>query len=165
MYTKKNIERNNTNSMMKRKKLIICIGIILTMIGFSKYFAVNVQSSLPIGIYLKIPARQIKKNDIVIFDLDKKYDKYYKTRKIKYPMKRIVADSNDSLEIKRNRIFVNDESYGEMLPLEIEKPSLKIAKGCYYTLSKQPNSFDSRYYGQVCKKEILYKAYFLIPLF
>ena len=102
---------------------------------------------------------------IVIFYLDKKYDKYYKTRKIKYPMKRIVADSNDILEIKRNRIFVNDESYGELLPLEIEKPSLKIDKGCYYTLSKQPNSFDSRYYGQVCRKEILYKAYFLIPLF
>ena len=96
---------------------------------------------------------------------DKKYDKYYKTRKIKYPMKRIVADFNDTLEIKRNRIFVNDESYGELLPLEIEKPSLKIAKGCYYTLSKQQNSFDSRYYGQVCRKEILYKAYFLIPLF
>ena len=151
--------------MMKRKKLIICIGIMLIMIVFSKYFAVNVQPSLPIGIYLKIPAKEIKKNDIVIFDLDKKYDKYYKTRTIKYPMKRIVADSNDSLEIKRNRIFVNDESYGELLPLGLEKPSLKIDKGCYYTLSKQQNSFDSRYYGQVCRKEILYKAYFLIPLF
>ena len=106
MYNKKNIERNNTNSMMKRKKLIICIGIMLIMIVFSKYFAVNVQPSLPIGIYLKIPAKEIKKNDIVIFDLDKKYDKYYKTRKIKYPMKRIVADFNDTLEIKRNRITI-----------------------------------------------------------
>ena len=148
-----------------RKRLIVYGVIIISMLVFSKYLAVNVQSSLPIGIYVIIPAKEVKKNDIVIFDLDKKYDKYYKTRKIKYPMKRIVADSNDSLEIKRNRIFVNDESYGELLPLGLEKPSLKIDKGCYYTLSKQPNSFDSRYYGQVCKKEILYKAYFLIPLF
>ena len=150
---------------MMRKRLIVYGVIIISMLVFSKYLAVNVQSSLPIGIYVIIPAKEVKKNDIVIFDLDKKYDKYYKTRKIKYPMKRIVADSNDSLEIKRNRIFVNDESYGELLPLGLEKPSLKIDKGCYYTLSKQPNSFDSRYYGQVCKKEILYKAYFLIPLF
>ena len=148
-----------------RKRLIVYGVIIISMLVFSKYLAVNVQSSLPIGIYVIIPAKEVKKNDIVVFDLDKKYDKYYKTRKIKYPMKRIVADSNDSLEIKRNRIFVNDESYGELLPLGLEKPSLKIDKGCYYTLSKQPNSFDSRYYGQVCKKEILYKAYFLIPLF
>ena len=148
-----------------RKRLIVYGVIIISMLVFSKYLAVNVQSSLPIGIYVIIPAKEVKKNDIVIFDLDKKYDKYYKTRKIKYPMKRIVADSNDSLEIKRNRIFVNDESYGELLPLGLEKPSLKIDKGCYYTLSKQPNSFDSRYYGQVCRKEILYKAYFLIPLF
>lgn len=148
-----------------RKRLIVYGVIIISMLVFSKYLAVNVQSSLPIGIYVIIPAKEVKKNDIVIFDLDKKYDKYYKTRKIKYPMKRIVADSNDILEIKRNRIFVNDESYGELLPLEIEKPSLKIDKGCYYTLSKQPNSFDSRYFGQVCQKEILYKAYFLIPLF
>ena len=150
---------------MMRKRLIVYGVIIISMLVFSKYLAVNVQSSLPIGIYVIIPAKEVKKNDIVVFDLDKKYDKYYKTRKIKYPMKRIVADSNDSLEIKRNRIFVNDESYGELLPLGLEKPSLKIDKGCYYTLSKQPNSFDSRYYGQVCKKEILYKAYFLIPLF
>ena len=134
-----------------RKRLIVYGVIIISMLVFSKYLAVNVQSSLPIGIYVIIPAKEVKKNDIVIFDLDKKYDKYYKTRKIKYPMKRIVADSNDILEIKRNRIFVNDESYGELLPLEIEKPSLKIDKGCYYTLSKQPNSFDSRYYGQVCR--------------
>ena len=148
-----------------RKRLIVYGVIIISMLVFSKYLAVNVQSSLPIGIYVIIPAKEVKKNDIVVFDLDKKYDKYYKTRKIKYPMKRIVADSNDSLEIKRNRIFVNDESYGELLPLGLEKPSLKIDKGCYYTLSKQPNSFDSRYYGQVCRKEILYKAYFLIPLF
>lgn len=148
-----------------RKRLIVYGVIIISMLVFSKYLAVNVQSSLPIGIYVIIPAKEVKKNDIVIFDLDKKYDKYYKTRKIKYPMKRIVADSNDILEIKRNRIFVNDESYGELLPLGLEKPSLKIDKGCYYTLSKQPNSFDSRYYGQVCRKEILYKAYFLIPLF
>jgi signal peptidase I len=150
---------------MMRKRLIVYGVIIISMLVFSKYLAVNVQSSLPIGIYVIIPAKEVKKNDIVIFDLDKKYDKYYKTRKIKYPMKRIVADSNDILEIKRNRIFVNDESYGELLPLGLEKPSLKIDKGCYYTLSKQPNSFDSRYYGQVCRKEILYKAYFLIPLF
>lgn len=148
-----------------RKRLIVYGVIIISMLVFSKYLAVNVQSSLPIGIYVIIPAKEVKKNDIVVFDLDKKYDKYYKTRKIKYPMKRIVADSNDSLEIKRNRIFVNDESYGELLPLGLEKPSLKIDKGCYYTLSKQPNSFDSRYFGQVCRKEILYKAYFLIPLF
>ena len=150
---------------MMRKRLIVYGVIIISMLVFSKYLAVNVQSSLPIGIYVIIPAKEVKKNDIVVFDLDKKYDKYYKTRKIKYPMKRIVADSNDSLEIKRNRIFVNDETYGELLPLGLEKPSLKIDKGCYYTLSKQPNSFDSRYFGQVCRKEILYKAYFLIPLF
>ena len=149
---------------MMRKRLIVYGVIIISMLVFSKYLAVNVQSSLPIGIYVIIPAKEVKKNDIVVFDLDKKYDKYYKTRKIKYPMKRIVADSNDSLEIKRNRIFVNDESYGELLPLGLEKPSLKIDKGCYYTLCKQPNSFDSRYFGQVCRKEILYKAYFLIPL-
>lgn len=150
---------------MMKKRLIIYGLIILFLIGFSNYLVVNVQSSLPIGIYLRIPAKNLKKNDIVIFDLDKKYDKYYKTRKIKYPMKKIVADNTDNIEIKENRIFVNGENYGEILALDVEKPSLKIENGCYYTLSKQKNSFDSRYYGQVCQKEILYKAYFLIPLF
>ncbi|MDR2878611.1 MAG: S26 family signal peptidase [Fusobacteriales bacterium] len=151
--------------MMRRRTIIIYVTVILSIIILSPYLVVNIQPSLPIGIYLRIPAKKVKKNDIVIFDLDDKYDKYYKVRKIRYPMKRIVADYNDRVKIKRNRIFVNEESYGEILPLDMERPSLKIDKGCYYTLSKQINSFDSRYYGQVCQKEILYKAYFLIPLF
>lgn len=147
------------------KKIIVIYSLILLfLLAGSRYLAVNVQPSLPVGIYLRLPAKHIKKNDIVIFELDEKYDKYYKTRKIKYPMKRIIADSNDLLEIKRNRIFINGESYGEILPLDVEDPSLKIDKGCYFLLSKSQNSFDSRYHGQVCQKQILYKAYFLIPL-
>ena len=61
------------------------------MIVFSKYFVVNVQPSLPIGIYLKIPAKEIKKNDIVttkiinnminnLYELEKAYPKNIKIK-------------------------------------------------------------------------------------
>lgn len=147
------------------KKIIVIYSLILLfLLAGSRYLAVNVQPSLPVGIYLRLPAKHIKKNDIVIFELDKKYDKYYKTGKIKYPMKKIAAGSSDEITVKRNRIFVNGESYGEILSLDIPKPNFEIDNGCYFLLSKNQNSFDSRYFGQICKKDIVYKAYFLIPL-
>lgn len=147
-----------------KKIIIIYSSVILFLLAGSEYLAVNVQPSLPVGIYLRLPAKNIKKNDIVIFNLDEKYNVFYKTGKIKYPMKKITADSSDEITIKRNRIFVNGESYGEILSLALPKPNFKIDNGCYFLLSKNQNSFDSRYFGQICKKDIVYKAYFLVPL-
>ena len=51
---------------MMRKRLIVYGVIIISMLVFSKYLAVNVQSSLPIGIYVIIPAKEVKKNEYVI---------------------------------------------------------------------------------------------------
>ena len=100
-----------------------------------------------------------------MFYLDKKYDKYYKNKKsIKYPMKRIVADNKDIITVKNNHIYVNQEDYGEILDLGMEQPVFNIEKDCFFLLSKKPHSFDSRYYGQVCRKDFKYKARLLIEM-
>ena len=102
---------------MQIKKIKPILLILLVVIVASNLI-INFQPSLPLGLYLKIHGRQYKKGDIVVFYLDKKYDKYYKNKKsIKYPMKRIVADNKDMITVKNNHIYVNQEDYGEILDL------------------------------------------------
>lgn len=138
----------------KKYLLILIISVFISM-----FFMKNLQPSLPLGIYMKIFNRNYKKGDIVIINLDRKYHKYFnKKGVIKYVMKKITADYNDTVTINNGHIYVNDQDYGQIENLSIPVPDLKIKKGCFFVFSTQPGSFDSRYFGQVCEKDIKYKA-------
>ena len=138
----------------KKYLLILIISVFISM-----FFMKNLQPSLALGIYMKIFSRNYKKGDIVIINLDRKYHKYFnKKGVIKYVMKKITADYNDTVSVNNNHIYVNNQDYGRIENLSIPVPDLKIKKGCFFVLSTQPGSFDSRYFGQVCEKDIKYKA-------
>jgi conjugative transfer signal peptidase TraF len=138
----------------KKYLLILIISVFISM-----FFMKNLQPSLPLGIYMKIFSRNYKKGDIVIINLDRKYHKYFnKKGVIKYVMKKITADYNDTVSVSNSHIYVNNQDYGQIENLSIPVPDLKIKKGCFFVLSTQPGSFDSRYFGQVCEKDIKYKA-------
>ena len=125
---------------------------------FVNVLVANTQPSVPIGLYVKAGNKNLKKGDIVVFHLDEKYNKFYNSKNNLQPMKTIQATSDDIVFIKNNQIYVNNESFGEVLPIGVKADSLKIKKDCFFLLSKKKNSFDSRYYGQVCKKDIYYKT-------
>ena len=138
----------------KKYLLILIISVFISM-----FFMKNLQPSLPLGIYMKIFSRNYKKGDIVIINLDRKYHKYFnKKGVIKYVMKKITADYNDTVSVSNSHIYVNNQDYGRIENLSIPVPDLKIKKGCFFVLSTQPGSFDSRYFGQICEKDIKYKA-------
>lgn len=138
----------------KKYLLILIISVFISM-----FFMKNLQPSLPLGIYMKIFNRNYKKGDIVIINLDRKYHKYFNKKGIiKYVMKKITADYNDTVSVNNSHIYVNNQDYGQIENLSIPVPDLKIKKGCFFVLSTQPGSFDSRYFGQVCEKDIKYKA-------
>lgn len=133
--------------------------ILIISIFISMFFMKNLQPSLPLGIYMKNFRKNYKKGDIIIIDLEKKYHRYFnKKGVIKYVMKKITADYNDTVSVSNSHIYVNNQDYGLIENLSIPVPDLKIKKGCFFVLSTQPGSFDSRYFGQVCEKDIKYKA-------
>ena len=138
--------------MKVKKILLISFGIItllmISLLFILKFFSPNAQPSLPIGIYFKYKSKDYKKGDIIVFQLDEKYNQFYNSENTLLPMKRIIAD----------HIFVNNEDYGEVLELGLKRPNGKIEKNCFYLLSKTKYSFDSRYYGQICKRDIKYKT-------
>ena len=138
----------------KKYLLILIISIFISM-----FFMKNLQPSLPLGIYMKNFSKDYKKGDIIIIDLEKKYHKYFNRKEvIKYVMKKITADYNDTVTINNGHIYVNDQDYGQVENLSLPVPNLRIKKGCFFVLSAQPGSFDSRYFGQICEKNIKYKA-------
>lgn len=133
--------------------------ILIISAFISMFFMKNLQPSLPLGIYMKNFNKGYKKGDIIIIDLEKKYHKYFNRKGvIKYVMKKITADYTDNVSIKNNHIYINNQDYGQIENLSIPVPDLKIKRGCFFVLSAQPGSFDSRYFGQVCEKDIKYKA-------
>lgn len=138
----------------KKYLLILIVSIFISM-----FFMKNLQPSLPLGIYMKNFSKDYKKGDIIIIDLEKKYHKYFNRKGvIKYVMKKITADYNDTVTINNGHIYVNDQDYGQIENLSLPVPDLRIKKGCFFVLSVQPGSFDSRYFGQICEKNIKYKA-------
>ena len=138
----------------KKYLLILIISIFISM-----FFMKNLQPSLPLGIYMKNFSKDYKKGDIIIIDLEKKYHKYFNRKGvIKYVMKKITADYNDTVTINNGHIYVNDQDYGQIENLSLPVPDLRIKKGCFFVLSVQPGSFDSRYFGQICEKNIKYKS-------
>lgn len=148
--------------MKVKKILLISFGIItllmISLLFILKFFSPNVQPSLSIGIYFKYKAKDYKKGDIIVFQLDEKYNQFYNSENTLLPMKRIIADHTDNISFKNNHIFVNNEDYGEVFELGLKRPNGKIEKNCFYLLSKTKYSFDSRYYGQICKRDIKYKT-------
>lgn len=138
----------------KKYLLILIVSIFISM-----FFMKNLQPSLPLGIYMKNFSKDYKKGDIIIIDLEKKYHKYFNRKGvIKYVMKKITADYNDTVTINNGHIYVNDQDYGQIENLSLPVPNLRIKKGCFFVLSAQPGSFDSRYFGQIYEKNIKYKA-------
>ena len=138
----------------KKYLLILIVSIFISM-----FFMKNLQPSLPLGIYMKNFSKDYKKGDIIIIDLEKKYHKYFNRKGvIKYVMKKITADYNDTVSISNGHIYINDQDYGQIEDLSLPVPDLRIKKGCFFVLSVQPGSFDSRYFGQICEKNIKYKA-------
>lgn len=148
------------NKLKKKTNILITVFFTLTLLFICSmpFLAVNTQPSLPIGIYVKSYDRNYKKGDIVVFKLDEQYDKFYNKKKNLLSMKKIQATNKDKIIFKNEQIYVNDENFGEVHNIGIKSAGNEIDENCFFVLSRSKNSFDSRYYGQVCKKDILYKA-------
>ena len=108
---------------LKDKKPILIIG---ALIGFLSYlysikedYIINPSQSLPRGIYKLYPPTDIKKGDIVVFEISEDLQNYMKQRgyilsNVTTLMKKVAAFSDDTVEIKNQEIFINNISWGKI---------------------------------------------------
>ncbi|MBE6422326.1 conjugative transfer signal peptidase TraF [Succinivibrio dextrinosolvens] len=158
-------------------KILSCSTIIfiITLCVYLFDIQINTTSSIPIGIYTLDRNKGILGNNkTILFCLNNEYAQIAKTRgylpvgKCKNGLspigKHIVASANDFVEITKYGIYVN----GKLLPKSKPMPYDSNGRILYYSKIKKilnkdeflvaslkKDSFDSRYYGIVGRKEIL----------
>ena len=105
-------------NFFKKNIFLVIIFVFFSMIFIFSRFTYNVTNSLRKGIYFKKFFPEYKKNNLVLFELDKKYLKYLenfpnknKLKKI-YLIKRIVGVCGDKIENRNGGIFINGEKKG-----------------------------------------------------
>jgi signal peptidase I len=154
--------------------LLLCSGLIFFLAhltGIGLYHDDQPVTSLPWRWYLLVPLRSpfrqnIQPGDYILFLTDRRMLPYYRPG-VRFG-KRVVGMPGDVLTVRGRDFFLN----GRFIARAREKDSLgnpaplftysgKIPQGCYFVLGHHPKSFDSRYWGFVCKKSILGR---LIPL-
>ena len=169
-----------TKSKFQRNILIGAAFFLIAAIALfmSRILIFNLTESLPFGLWNRT-ALNIERGGVVGFcptlpdQLKKEYlleaseNRFVRIcdENVQMMMKPIVAVPGDKVEIKDNKIFVNEkflvsrlekDVYGK--PIESVKPGVyTVAKGEYWLISTySKSSFDSRYFGAVKAEKIKY---------
>lgn len=98
----------------------------------------------------------IKRNDIIV--LNESYDD-------EIIIKRVIATPGETIEIKNNKIYVNDEEYEDDFAFgdTTDYSKIKLGEDEYFILGdNRIISKDSRYFGPIKEKEIMGKIVFRI---
>ena len=116
---------------------------------------------------------EIKRFDIVMFSVPEEVKKMTgETGDVKY-ISRIIGLPNEKIEIKDNKIFINDKLLDETFEkITDEKdrlknlPAIVISENEYFLLGdNRPESFDSRYWkpATIKKEKVLGKVVEILP--
>lgn len=153
--------------------LVIFIGVISKYLGFN--YIINISPSLPEGIYrLFLIDREIKEGDFIVFLIPEKQKeiihRYLDEKSVKTLLKKVVGLENDLFEVEERELIgkIIVKNKGEVLGLvsdydtkgrklrHIEK--IIVGKDEYFVMGTSQKSYDSRYFGTINKKDILYFA-------
>lgn len=155
----------------KLKKLIVGMSTFTLISIFLKTFVTfNPTPSLKTGFYLITNIKKVQKGDIVTIKYPESIknvifpSKFY-YREVNGFMKIIAGIPGDLIETKNQKVYINGilkgnisiaDSKGRHLPQSNVNKILEENE--YYLMGEAENSFDSRYWGTVKRKEILKKA-------
>ncbi len=172
---------SKTYNIFKRKLFTAFLLIFVLFLVVKAFFVnqnlyINTSKSLPLGVYKLITEiSALKKGDIILFCLDENVASDVSKSDIlsfgNCPFdlspigKTVYASFNDMIKIDDRGIFINGRYIDNTRPYYL--PSIKplmlntiLKDDEYIVISQKNNSFDSRYFGIVKRKDIKGK---LIP--
>jgi signal peptidase I len=164
------------------RTFIVCIVLVFCCLaigckGFA--FRVPTENMLPtvkvgdtciVDQYSKI---EIQRFDIVMFKAPEDIAKSFKEKDVKI-ISRIIGLPGEKIEIKDNKIFINDKLLDETFEKVIDEkdrlknfPAIVIPENEYFVMGdNRPGSFDSRYWKPttIKKEEVLGKVIEILPV-
>lgn len=163
---------------MKKKVIIflmLCVAARLGFEGMSEIFYLNVTSSLPQGLYMKIPSKEFSRGDYIIYEPTEEVKAIivrngWGNGKHDF-LKKVGAVSGDKFSINADTLIFEIE--GKYIGKVFEKdnvghelPKLRgefeVPQNCVLPIATSERSFDGRYSGAISKKQI--KAQ-VVPIF
>jgi len=135
----------------------------------STKFIIQISTCMPKGIYIKkeIPSK-LACGQILLFKIpehvkDLVFQRGWFLSNLNFFMtKPIAALEGDVILISKNRLFINNKYFGQVknndkkgLPLPQISNHFKIPKNKIFVASMKDDSFDSRYFGLIDKKNVL----------
>lgn len=139
---------------------------------------INLTSSVKQGIYRLEEPENLKKGDYIALCLSQTFsNEIYKKGYIKKGhdchekyealLKKIIAEPNDEIEVGQDFIRINrfqmhlkkkfTDHNNQSIPKIAYKNKFKL-KGYWVMGDNHPDSFDSRYFGEISETQILYKV-------
>lgn len=157
-----------------KPKIIITLIFIITAIWLYRNFIINLSPSEPLGIYKIRQSQSIQRDDVVAICLSGKYQKTGLSRgylvtgircKETAPLiKTVIAIPGDTVVLENNRIIVNGKVHPYITKyfdshdrkLEVFPRGVYRDTNAYWLIGTNSlNSWDSRYWGGVDRKQIL----------
>lgn len=157
-------------------KGLVTAGAVIVIVSFigKNYFTINMSPSMERGIYLLVGKPQaLKYGDIVNLEIPNNvremiYNREYLTRKTKTLLKKVAALPGDKIEIKNNKLLINEVVIGTISKQDGQNRELPcflkegiITEKKVFLLGIVENSFDGRYFGLVDENKIKSKAILL----
>ena len=154
--------------MKKNFILLILFGITFySILGADALFYINVSKSLPRGLYMKIPSKNLEVGDYVVYEppptvkniVEKNH---WNDGDVRYFSKKVGAVGGDTYEIKSNGdFFVNGKFYAKTLEedgmgnkLPKLRGKFKVPDGYFLPLGIAEKSFDGRYTGVIAESRV-----------
>lgn len=159
---------------MHQKRVWIGIITVLVMLLFafqSKIIFINVTASLPLGIYVRIPATTLRTGDIVAYTPPEgikdfaiqngwmKGEHFYFLKKAALPGASYHVDTRFSINGKDIGPVIFTSPSGVKMPVHLG--SHTVPEGCFLPYGTNQYSFDGRYEGVVPMENIIARV---VPL-
>ena len=158
-----------------KAKIIITVLFVLVLGYVYQSFIINISPSEPLGIYKIQNIDQIQRGNIVAVCLPSKYQEIGLKRAYLLPgircdktaplIKTVIAVPGDNVILKNNEIIVNNNIY-LYITKYFDSHSRKLdvfPRGVYKNINtywligtNNPNSWDSRYWGGIDRKNIVF---------
>ncbi len=151
------------------KYIIVIIVVLVTALYIATFTQVVGPSMEPnyydgdVVLLLKAHYKifEVKRNDIISFESDG----------VRYLIKRVIGLPGETIEYKNNILYINGTAYQENLYEGIKTKDFKLSQLGYDVIpddmylvlgDNRGNSYDSRNFGLITKKQIIGKCIFQI---